>query len=55
MVIGCEENRIYLGKWVDLFLEHSNNINRAYIQECLVAILQNNSLCIEATINEQKI
>jgi len=40
---------------VDLFLEHSNNINRSYIQECLVCILQNNPVSIEATINEKKI
>lgn len=50
-----EENRQYISRWVDLFLEHSNNINRSYIQECLVGILQNNPVSIEATINEDKI
>lgn len=50
-----EENRTYISRWVDLFLEHSNHINRSYIQECLVGILQNNPVSIEATINEQKI
>jgi hypothetical protein len=55
IAIGSEENRIYLSRWVDVFLEHGNNINKPYIQECLVGILQNNPKCIEATINEQKI
>ena len=55
IAVGLEENRIYLSRWVDIFLEHSNNINRPYIQECLVGILQNNPVSIEATINEEKI
>ena len=55
MAVGNEENRIYLSRWVDIFLEHSNNINKSYIQECLVCILQNNPLSIEATINKDKI
>ena len=50
-----EKNRTYISRWVDLFLEHSNNINRPYIQECLVGILQNNPNSIEATINREKI
>ena len=55
IAVGLEENRIYLSRWVDIFLEHSNNINRSYIQECLVGILNNNPVSIEATINEEKI
>lgn len=55
IAVGNEDNRVYLSRWVDLFLEHSNNINRSYIQECLVCILQNNPLSIEATINKDKI
>ncbi len=46
---------MYISRWVDLFLKHSNNINQPYIQECLVGILQNNPESIEATINKQKI
>ena len=55
IVVGNKQNKFYLSRWVDLFLEHSKNINREYIQECLVGILQNNPLAIEATINEGKI
>lgn len=40
---------------MDLFLKHSKNINREYIQECLVGILQNNPDSIELTINKDKI
>ena len=46
------ENKIYFSRWVDLFLEHSNNINRPFIQECLVNILQNNPVSIKAMISE---
>jgi hypothetical protein len=46
---------MYISRWVDLFLEHSNNINQSYIQECLVGILQNNPKSILATIDEKKI
>jgi hypothetical protein len=55
IVVGNKQNKFYLSRWVDLFLEHSKNINREYIQDCLVGILQNNPLAIEATINESKI
>ena len=55
IVVGNSKNKFYLSRWVDLFLEHSKNINREYIQECLVGILQNNPQAIEATINEAKI
>ena len=54
-MVGNTDNRFYLSRWVDLFLEHSKNINREYIQECLVGILQNNPKAIEATINPDKI
>lgn len=47
------ENKIYFSRWVDLFLEHSNNINKPFIQECLVNILQNNPNSIKAMINEK--
>lgn len=46
---------MYISRWVDLFLEHSNKINRSFIQECLVGILQNNPVSIEATITKDKI
>lgn len=55
IVVGNDKNKFYLSRWVDLFLEHSNAINREYIQECLVGILQNNPKAIEATITEKKI
>ena len=29
---GYELNRIYISRWIDLFLEHSNNINKSFIQ-----------------------
>ena len=54
-MVGNEQNRFYLARWVDLFLEHLKNINREYIQSCLVGILQNNPEAIEATITEAKI
>ena len=50
-----EKNRTYISRYVDLFLLHSNSINKSYIQECLVGILQNNPVSIEATINQEKI
>jgi pseudouridine-5'-phosphate glycosidase len=50
-----EENRIYISRWIDLFLEHSNNVNKSYIQECLVGILHSNPVAIQATIDETKI
>ena len=55
VVVGNQQNKFYMSRWVDLFLEHSKNINREYIQLCLVGILQNNPEAIEATINEEKI
>jgi len=55
IVVGNKQNRFYLARWVDLFLEHLKNINREYIQSCLVGILQNNPQAIEATINKAKI
>ena len=55
IVVGNEKNKFYLSRWVDLFLKHSKNINREYIQECLVGILQNNPTAIEATITEKEI
>ena len=50
---GNMENRIYMSRWVNLFLKHSNQINQNYIQDCLVGILQNNPKSIELTINEE--
>lgn len=50
IVVGNDKNKFYLSRWVELFLNHSKNINREYIQECLVGILQNNPKAIEATI-----
>lgn len=38
-----------------MLLQHSNNVNKSFIQECIVGILQNNSDAIMATINEDKI
>lgn len=32
IVVGNSKNKFYLSRWVDLFLEHSKNINREYIQ-----------------------
>lgn len=55
IAVGSEENRLYLSRWIDLFLEHSNGANKNYIQECLVGILQNNPKSIELTITEEKI
>ncbi len=52
---GYEDNRIYLSRWVDLFLSHSKKINKSFIQETLVCILQNNPVSIQHTIDEQKI
>lgn len=40
---------------MDLFLSHSKRINRSFIQETLVCILENNPVSIEQTIDEQKI
>jgi hypothetical protein len=50
-----ELNRMYISRWVDLFLTHSKSINLPFIQECLVGILKNNPESILATINEEKI
>jgi len=52
---GYEDNRIYLSRWVDLFLSHSKKINRSFIQETLVCILENNPVSIEQTIDDLKI
>lgn len=41
-----DKNRTYISRYIDLFLLHSNNINRSYIQECLVGILKNNPVSI---------
>jgi hypothetical protein len=38
-----------------LFLLHSKKINRSFIQETLVCILENNPVSIEQTIDDQKI
>ena len=38
-----------------MFLQQSNNINRFFIQECLVNILQNNPVSIRAMITEATI
>ena len=32
VTIGYEFNRIYISRWIDLLLEHSNNINKSFIQ-----------------------
>ena len=53
IVVGNSNNKFYLSRWVDMFLKHSKNINREYIQECLVGILNNNPKAIEATITPQ--
>lgn len=55
IVINCEENRIYISRWVELIMKHSYKINKSCIQECLVGILQNNSISIEETIDDAKI
>lgn len=46
------ENKIYFSRWIKLFLQQSNTINRPFIQECLVNILQNNPVSIRAMITE---
>ena len=55
IVVGNNNNKFYLSRWVDVFLKHSKTINREYIQECLVGILQNNPKAIETTITPQEI
>ena len=55
IVVGNSNNKFYLSRWVDVFLKHSKKINREYIQECLVGILQNNPQAIETTITPQEI
>jgi hypothetical protein len=47
------ENKIYFSRWIKLFLQQSNNINKSFIQECLVNILQNNPVSIRAMITEK--
>ena len=49
------ENKIYFSRWIKLFLQQSNNINKPFIQECLVIILQNNPVSIRAMITEKTI
>lgn len=46
------ENKIYFSRWIKLFLQQSNHINKPFIQECLVNILQNNPVSIRAMITE---
>jgi len=55
IVINCKENRIYISRWVELIMDHSYKIDKTCIQECLVGILQENSISIEETINDDKI
>lgn len=55
IVKDFEDNKIYFSRWVDLFIEHSNRINKTFIQECLVAILKNNPVSIKWMINADTI
>lgn len=55
IVINCEENRIYISRWVELIMDHSYKISKSCIQACLVGILQDNSISIAETINDEKI
>jgi hypothetical protein len=47
-----EDNRIYVSRWIKLIIAHSIEINLPSVQECLVSILENNRISIEATITE---
>ena len=42
-----------MSRWVRIFLDHSNNINKPFIQETLVNILQNNPVSIKSMINAE--
>lgn len=42
IVVDNQNNKIYLSRWIDLFLKHSKTISKEYIQDCLVGILKNN-------------
>lgn len=52
-VIDFLDNKIYFSRWIKLFLQQSNNINKPFIQECLVNILQNNPVSIRAMITKE--
>ena len=49
------DNKIFFSRWVDLFIEHTNRINKTFIQECLVAILKNNPVSIKWMIKPETI
>ena len=49
------DNKIYFSRWIELFLEHSNKINKVFIQETLVTILENNPVSIKAMIKPETI
>ena len=44
-----------MSRWVQPVMEHSNAINRNYIQMCILGMLQNNPLSIRLTIQENTI
>ena len=50
-----EDNKIYFSKWVDLFIDHTNRINKTFIEECLLAILKNNPKSIQWMIKPETI
>lgn len=50
-----EDNRVYVSRWIKLIIAHSIEINLPSVQECLVSILENNRVSIEATITENEI
>lgn len=55
IVVNNSSNRIYISRWVERIMEHSYQINQSCIQECLVGILENNSVAIRETITEKTI
>lgn len=54
-MVNNSKNRIYISRWVERIMEHSYQINQSCIQECLVGILENNSVAIRETITEKTI
>ena len=50
-----EDNKIFFSRWLELYIEYSNRINRSFIQECLLAILKNNPKSIEYMISRETI
>ena len=51
IVKDFEDNKIFFSRWLEYFIAYSNKINKAFIQECLLAILKNNSKSIEYMID----